>query len=172
MLLIVLALDPLSCLPPTLLAEEHGTASPKWELGGPASPCGAARRYITAQVSKPVRGEWQASRADMQRAAVSMLVMIAWFGIQFTSDYTHLIGQLKPTEKRNPYWPLPELSMFADPRRHGAAPDFRVSGALVVCSLLAFLSKVAFEGATLASLDRVSTAELKAGAVIGAWSIA
>ena len=76
---------------------------PKWELGGPASPCGAARRYITAQVSKPVRGEWQASRADMQRAAVSMLVMIAWFGVQFTSDYTHLIGQLKPTERRNPY---------------------------------------------------------------------
>ena len=52
---------------------------------------------------------------DGLRAAGATVLLLAWFCTQLWSDFDHLIGKTPVFEQHNPYWPLPELSMFAEP---------------------------------------------------------
>lgn len=86
---------------------------------------------------------------DKIRAGFTLYTMFGWFYVQLISDFEHLIGKVDRLERRNPYFPIPELSMFAKPK----VPNFTCSLFLVLISLVCYL--VVFF--TRWSLDRDST---------------
>jgi len=79
------------------------------------------------------------TRADHARAALATSLIIFWFAVQVQSDLDHLSGKTPRTERHNPYWPLPELSMFTKP---GAGSDFVLGLALTGISGCALAYRV------------------------------
>lgn len=78
---------------------------------------------------------------DKVRAGFTAYCMIAWFYVQFISDIEHLMGKVGFMERRNPYFPFPELSMFAKPKH----PNYVCALILMLlslgCYLLVFFTK-------------------------------
>lgn len=72
---------------------------------------------------------------DKIRAGFTAYCMIAWFYVQFISDFEHLLGKIGFMDRRNPYFPFPELSMFAKPK----TPNYVCSLILMIISLAVYL---------------------------------
>jgi len=60
-------------------------------------------------VSRPIKMDWG-------RIVYSIIILFAWWYVQFNSDVMHLTGQQSWKTRINSYWPIPELSMFAKPK--------------------------------------------------------
>jgi len=67
---------------------------------------------------------------DKLRAVITFYCLIAWFYVQFISDIEHMRGNVDRMDRRNPYFPFPELSMFAKPKH----PNFTCSLILMIIS--------------------------------------
>jgi hypothetical protein len=87
----------------------------------------------STRILRPPSG--RADALDWFRAALVMVILFAWFFVHFLADYLHLTGQIDIDKKRNPYFPFPELSMFAEP----VAPNYWASLILVLFSFAALL---------------------------------
>lgn len=86
---------------------------------------------------------------DKLRAGITYYCLFAWFWVQFISDIEHLMGKIDRMERRNPYFPFPELSMFAKPKH----PNYTCALILLIISVVCYVL-VMF---TSWSLDRDST---------------
>mmetsp|Transcript_24746 Transcript_24746/g.54740 ORF Transcript_24746/g.54740 Transcript_24746/m.54740 type:complete len:878 (-) Transcript_24746:146-2779(-) len=60
-------------------------------------------------VSSPTKLDWGL-------VIYTVLILMAWWYVQFQSDIMHLIGMQDWKTRINSYWPIPELSMFAKPK--------------------------------------------------------
>jgi hypothetical protein len=92
---------------------------------------------LDATARPPLQSE-QPTVADRTRALCSTCVLAAWFAVQIHGDYLHLTGALDLLLQANPYWPLPEFSMFAKPIK-GDMDMSRIHTALSItagCALL------------------------------------
>ena len=54
-----------------------------------------------------------ASIGDRLRGIYGILILALWYGTQLWSDFDHLMGRIPWERHHNPYFPFPELSMFA-----------------------------------------------------------
>jgi hypothetical protein len=72
---------------------------------------------------------------DKVRAGFTAYCMIAWFYVQFISDIEHLLGKIDFMSRRNPYFPFPELSMFAKPKH----PNYTCAMILMLISLACYV---------------------------------
>eukprot|EP00965_Chrysotila_dentata_P253275 6211163-Pleurochrysis_carterae.AAC.1 len=59
-----------------------------------------------------------------------------WFSVQLSSDIGHISGRYDPKVKSNPYWPVPELSMFTHAGKHS---EYRTALTLT-CTLITALA--------------------------------
>lgn len=50
--------------------------------------------------------------ADFARGCVCQLLIVAWFIVQFRACLVHIFNIYQWNETSDPYWPIPELSMF------------------------------------------------------------
>lgn len=112
-LLLVFAADPLASFSTTTLDE---------------------KKMETQQTKKknPLRSRIQ--------AVYGALVVFGWLRVQFITDYLHLSGQLKYDERHNPYFPFPELSMFAIPQ-HRDTQNYRVAAFMDIAIAIGYAFK-------------------------------
>ena len=98
------------------------------------------------------------TQADLGRGIVALLVFCAWMLSQLHSDvagllgHTPLVGSVEERVpmKRNAYFPLPELSMFAEPTRHYG---FELSLIIVVSVYCGFLMRMWLEMPSAADIE-------------------
>ena len=72
---------------------------------------------------------------DKLQAGITFYCLWAWFWVQFISDIEHLTGKIDFMERRNPYFPFPELSMFAKPKH----PNYTCAILMLIASLIAYV---------------------------------
>ena len=83
------------------------------------------------------------TRLDVVRGLVPVALLAWWWAVQFRADYLGVRahgwapGSKRGVLRRNPYWPVPLLSMFAVPRR----PNFAVSVVLLVVTIVLFVRR-------------------------------
>mmetsp|Transcript_21353 Transcript_21353/g.25741 ORF Transcript_21353/g.25741 Transcript_21353/m.25741 type:complete len:319 (-) Transcript_21353:112-1068(-) len=79
--------------------------------------------------------------AHLFRALYSMLILYAFLRIQFASDYSRLNHTIPKNQRYNPYFPIPEYSMFAKPSKNA---DFRLGFSLDLLVAAAIVSNFCF----------------------------
>jgi hypothetical protein len=75
-------------------------------------------------------------RWDWMRVIYAIVILMGWWGVQFMSDILHILGIVSWNIKVNPYFPFPELSMFAVPV-DSASTQFRIA---FLCTALSFIT--------------------------------
>ena len=83
---------------------------------------------------------------DRLRGALGFAILVAWYATQMWSDLDHLAGRLPLAQHHNPYFPLPELSMFADHRLANDAvvksSNYKMSCLSLIIMFLALIGKM------------------------------
>ena len=91
------------------------------------NPLGVLTDTTSQQVSRIPKS------MDWFRVGFAVFTLLAWYRVQLLADVTHLLGWLKWNQHRNPYFPFPEMSMFALPSK----PNYYASFVLDIASLVA-----------------------------------
>ena len=76
---------------------------------------------------------------DAIRGAVTTAVVVAWLAVQIDSDSLHMRGLVSARMKYDSYWPVPEMSMFAQPSEQ---VSFILTRVLSTFTLVAFCYRV------------------------------
>ena len=76
---------------------------------------------------------------DHLRGALGFAILVAWYATQMWSDLDHLAGRLPWAQHHNPYFPLPELSMFANGSKNS---NYKMSCLSLIIMFLALIGKM------------------------------
>jgi len=76
---------------------------------------------------------------DRFRGALGFAILVAWYATQMWSDLDHLAGRLPWAQHHNPYFPLPELSMFANGSKNS---NYEMSCLALIIMFLALIGKM------------------------------
>lgn len=73
--------------------------------------------------------------ADWLRLGLALWTLSAWFHVQFMSDFDHLLGRRERLMLHNPFFPIPEFSMYSFPTK----PDYTLSLCMSTLSFIALM---------------------------------
>ena len=105
-----------------------------------------SRRWHADQMRSPAwtgaegdQREQSLGLLDVIRGTVTTAVVMAWLAIQIDSDSLHMRGLVSEKMKYDSYWPVPEMSMFAQPSDQ---VSFVLTRVLSTFTLIAFCYRV------------------------------
>jgi len=84
---------------------------------------------------------------DQFRAAFGFATLLAFMRVQLASDYHHVAGVIPAVQKHNPYFPIPEFSMFTSPTKENNS--YKAIAALDVLIVIGLTIKYGPFGGTL-----------------------